>query len=139
MRLSQKSGFTLLEIIIVIIIIAILASVGLPKFTQMTNQAKANEGLMAIPAIKSSMEQCYLMSNNTYAGCTPDSALDDNFKYFNKDLDGAAISGQSTTAYTVTLTCPATKCGEDSTLVYAQTAANKTISGTGAFAKVKVN
>ena len=41
-KINNKSGFTLLEIIIVILILAVLASIMMPKFGDMINTAKEN-------------------------------------------------------------------------------------------------
>lgn len=132
MKLTNKSGFTLLEVIIVIIIIAILASVGMPKLSSMTNKAKAKEGLSAIPLIRSDLEQCYLMSNNTYAGCTGNGVVL-NGKYFTTFVVGE----QDATEFTITLTCPLANCGVASTLIYRNS--TKSITGTGAFSAMNLS
>ena len=71
MRLkNHKSGFTLLEIIIVIIIVGVLASLALPRFFSTVEFSKSTEGLMSLSALRDSMERCYLGSAGTYVGCT---------------------------------------------------------------------
>ena len=40
LRAAREGGFTLIELIIVIVIIGILAAVAIPKFTDLTGQAK---------------------------------------------------------------------------------------------------
>ena len=55
MRVNKRSGFTLLEIIIVVIILAILASVMIPQFTGMvlrsTNAAQLQAASAACSAV----------------------------------------------------------------------------------------
>ena len=48
----MRKGFTLMELIIVVIIIAILAAIGLPQFFKVAERGRASEGVSAIGAIK---------------------------------------------------------------------------------------
>ncbi len=41
--LRNSSGFTLIELMIVVVIIGILAAIAIPRFTQVSNQAKQAE------------------------------------------------------------------------------------------------
>ena len=67
-KISNKSGFTLLEIIIVIIIIGVLASLALPRFFNTIEYSKAQEALTALSMLRRSMERCY-MFDNSYSAC----------------------------------------------------------------------
>ena len=52
-RLKDKQGFTLLELLMVVIIIAILASIALPQYLRATERARASEALQVLAAIRS--------------------------------------------------------------------------------------
>lgn len=47
----NKNGFTLVELMVVIVIIGILAAVAIPRMTQATHRARANEGATVLAAI----------------------------------------------------------------------------------------
>lgn len=55
----KKSGFTLIELMIVIAIIGILAAVALPQYSQYTKRAKFSEVKLAVRPIKVGVELCY--------------------------------------------------------------------------------
>ena len=55
---TQK-GFTLIELMIVIAIIGILASVALPAYQSYTKKAKFSEVVMAVAMVKSAVNICY--------------------------------------------------------------------------------
>ena len=57
-KLNKKSGFTLLELIVVIIIIAVLASLALPNFFRTITQARAAEALQNLGALRGSVHRC---------------------------------------------------------------------------------
>jgi len=60
MKLNKnQSGFTLLEIIIVIIIIGILASIALPKFFKTVEFSRSSEALVNLGTIRRAMDICY--------------------------------------------------------------------------------
>ena len=71
---KNKSGFTLLEIIIVIIIIGILASLALPKFFKTVEYSRATEALGSLGAIRRAMDICY-QPTRSYAPCNGFTAL----------------------------------------------------------------
>jgi len=68
MKIRNRKGFTLLEVIIVIIIIAILASVALPKLSGTLDYAKAKEAINFIGAARNAIEACGMMNMNTSDG-----------------------------------------------------------------------
>lgn len=57
---STKNGFTLLEIIIVVIIGAILASVAIPKYTGAVEKSRASEGTYILGTLLSAQERYFL-------------------------------------------------------------------------------
>ena len=66
MKLQNKnqSGFTLLEIIIVIIIVGVLASLALPKFFNTVEFSRSSEALNAVGGIKRSADRCAMMGGD---------------------------------------------------------------------------
>ncbi len=68
--IKNKSGFTLLEIIIVVIIVGVLASLALPRFFSTVEFSRAQEALAAIATVRGGMERYYVSKGNTYVGGT---------------------------------------------------------------------
>ncbi len=138
---KNRSGFTLLEIIIVIIIVGVLASLALPRFFGMVEFSKGTEALTQMGAIRQSMERCYL-STGDYTACDDLTALDI------EDPNGApgtrfayAFTGATTAtdAYTITATRNATDGGDGSSTVVLTYDSGSGVarSGTGKFAGIK--
>lgn len=76
-HLKNKSGFTLLEIIIVVIIIGVLASLALPRFFKTVEFTRSAEALNSLSSIRQSLERCYLRTSN-YGQCTFTNSAADN-------------------------------------------------------------
>ncbi|MFM5530228.1 prepilin-type N-terminal cleavage/methylation domain-containing protein [Aeromonas veronii] len=57
--MKKQSGFTLIELMIVVAIVAILAAVALPAYQSYTQKARFTEVVSATGAVKTSMEVCY--------------------------------------------------------------------------------
>jgi prepilin-type N-terminal cleavage/methylation domain-containing protein len=55
-RFIQKQGFTLIELMVVIVIIGVLASLAIPRFTEASSKAKVAEA----PRVLASYESAYL-------------------------------------------------------------------------------
>ncbi|MDP1665831.1 MAG: prepilin-type N-terminal cleavage/methylation domain-containing protein [Methylobacter sp.] len=55
---KTQQGFTLIELMIVVAIIGILASIALPAYSQYTKKARYTEIVMAATAPKSAVELC---------------------------------------------------------------------------------
>jgi len=58
MSSSKQSGFTLIELMIVIAIIGILAAIAVPQYQTYTNKAKFSEVVSAVGPFKSGAELC---------------------------------------------------------------------------------
>lgn len=81
----RKNGFTLIEVMVVIIMIGILAAVAVPIYTGYTNKARANEGIVALGAIKTYLLE-YKLSQGVWPTENP-TIITDKFKelyYFDK-------------------------------------------------------
>jgi len=62
----MKKGFTLLELIVVVIIIAILASIALPQYIKVAEKARLAEGTHLLGLLRSSQIR-YKAENDAYA------------------------------------------------------------------------
>jgi len=64
----MKKAFTLLELIIVVIIIGILASIAIPKFLTVTEKTKTAEALNILGAIRNAQLR-YYARHQSYINC----------------------------------------------------------------------
>lgn len=58
MKINNKSGFTLIEIIVVLIIVGVLASIALPNLFSNVAKSRAEEALAAISSYRPNVEAC---------------------------------------------------------------------------------
>ena len=61
----SSSGFTLTELLVVIVIIGILAGLTIPKFRSTTTRAKATEAKLMLKEVYS-LQKAYSLENDTY-------------------------------------------------------------------------
>ena len=64
-RVRRKSGFTLIEIVVVLIIVGILAAIGLPEIFSNVSSSRGAEGMAALSTYKSQTEGCLLAHYGT--------------------------------------------------------------------------
>ena len=67
-NIGNTKGFTLLEVMIVIIIIGVLASLALPRYFRTIEYARGIEGMLTMVSIRQSLERCYMMQRD-YTNC----------------------------------------------------------------------
>lgn len=65
-KIQNKSGFTLIEIIVVLIIVGVLASIALPNIFGNIQKSKSSQALSMMDSYKDVMESC-LASNSSIA------------------------------------------------------------------------
>lgn len=109
-----KRGFTLLELLMVVIVLGVLAALMLPQYQGFVEKARAAEGINTIGAIKSG-EALYKMENGSYVDCADAAAISTNLGVTVPPAANAlwtyAVSGAGAATYVVTATRTANKAG----------------------------
>lgn len=96
----KQKGFTLIEVMIVVVVIGILASIAYPAYLDYVMDARRAEGKAAIANVAQRMERCFTESN-TYApagGCVANFATENG--YYNISVNADATSYTITAAQT---------------------------------------
>jgi general secretion pathway protein G len=100
-RKLVRKGFTLVEILIVVVILGILAAIVIPQFTNASEAAKASSVLSQLQTLRSQVELYKNQHNNEYP--TSDGTLSGTWdwtKMTNKtDIDGAVGTTAGTHIY----------------------------------------
>jgi type IV pilus assembly protein PilE len=97
----KSSGFTLIELMIVVAIIGVLASIAIPNYTEYVTRSKITEAVSELSSYRVRMEQ-WFQDNRSYqdtAGTACGATAATGLKYFS-----LTCSAPTTTTYTVTAT-----------------------------------
>ena len=99
MRKLNTKGFTLIELMIVVVIIGILAAIAIPKFAGVSKNAKKSE---AYPVLKQicTLQATYLQEKDVYAAteATLTGYTAPTAKYYNFSSTGTAATAATAVA-----------------------------------------
>lgn len=128
--MQRHSGFTLIEMLITMAVIAILAAIALPNYTAYITRSKITEATTNLLAMRTKLEQYYL-DNRSYVGaCAPGTVAAlppaDSQKYF--DIDCPTLTDGPPQAYTIRAKGKAGGDLASMTLTIDQANAHKTVS-----------
>lgn len=102
-RIDRKQGFTLIEVMIVVAIVAILAAIALPSYQSQTRDARRKDCTAVLMQARQQMERFY-SKNYTYATAvaadiSAKCPIDGGATYYN-----LALSNQTATTFLITAT-----------------------------------
>ena len=112
--IRRRSGFTLIELMITVAIIAILSAIAYPSYLESVNKSKRAEGKAGIINISQRLERCFTQHNAYDDDNCPSGTETTENGHYQIDID------TSSTTYTLTAapTFSDTRCG---TLTYSNT------------------
>jgi prepilin-type N-terminal cleavage/methylation domain-containing protein len=95
MNKNCTQGFTLLEIIVAVTIIAILAALALPRYSLVIERSRQREAVMNLGVIRGSQMRYALENNGAYANNFTVLDIEDptnTSRYFNYSVSGATAT-----------------------------------------------
>ena len=101
---KKQAGFTMIELIVVTVIVAILASIAIPSYQDHVERSKVAEAIANLSSGRVKLEQWYLDSRTYATSPVCGSGFFSEAKYFT-----FSCSNLTATTYTLTATGVATK------------------------------
>ncbi|MBU4343636.1 MAG: prepilin-type N-terminal cleavage/methylation domain-containing protein [Candidatus Omnitrophica bacterium] len=137
MFVITRRGFTLLEVLIVVIIIGILAAIALPQYIKTIEKARSAEAVTNIGYIRTSLDRYWYENDYSFAGvtlptdgsqCTLD--IDNPNAVKNKLYDTYSISGFSAPPAGRAYTILATRTAPSGTIYTVEWVQESNVKGT---------
>jgi general secretion pathway protein G len=94
----RAKGFTLVEILIVVVILGILAAIVIPQFTDASTQARESSLCSDLQTLRSQIELYKIQHNDTLAGITTEATFVANMTGYT-DIDGVLQSSSGPNVY----------------------------------------
>ena len=126
MRESRRKGFTLVELMVVVIIVGILAAVAIPIYRTNVKKAAASEGAALLGGVLTA-EKLYYAENTTYTSNNANLVVDPTG---NKYFTSYTLSGVSAAGFTAATSGTGSVSGVTVTMTYTN-AGGATISYSG--------
>lgn len=101
MKTNRIAGFTLIELMIAVVVVAILASIAVPSYLHYVQSARREEAKKALVQLSQYMENFYAM-NMTYVGAASDGVptgfshivpSDSDDPYYSLTVENASTTG----------------------------------------------
>lgn len=111
--MRRQQGFTLIELVVVVLIIAILSAVAIPSYRRYVVRSHRTDAQRALTEVAARQER-YLYSNNAYATSLPaiGSSSDMAGSYYTVAIDPASATSAGTT-FTVVATAVGSQKQDD--------------------------
>lgn len=107
-KTSRNRGFTLIEVIIVVVIVGIIASFAVPSYMRYVRDSKRSEGQVALLSLSTQLERCFTEGFSYVSASCPTAPVDSQSGYYSLSISAAA------TSYTLTASpnFTDTQCGD---------------------------
>ncbi len=109
-RFHNRKGFTLIELMIVVVIIGILAALAIPRFMQASSKAKQSEAKQILKQIYT-MQHAYRQANPTYGDNGATAIGGQQFPQIGVEIQSTANYTYSIVAAATTFTATANWAG----------------------------
>jgi len=101
-----RDGFTLLELIVVIILVSVLAGLALPEFIMTVERVRTIEAVEQLRVIRRAVDRCYLAcGGGTYTTCLQDGPGFPPEHFYYLDIEDPTVVPGNHFYYNSSLTC----------------------------------